>query len=149
MKKEKIKIPCPDCGQLFSRNGLQMHNLKAHVIEKLASAENRIKELEAAALADANGVSGELTEDQRVAVLGDWLGTITKEAWVKIGETAGYFDLPAETQPATPVAQVSDSKVDAPVGLQPQVSLADNQKPKERLVYLATSGAMLRVMEAK
>jgi chaperonin cofactor prefoldin len=104
------------------------------VTQQLNKSKDYVKQLEAE-LSDAKAtpVTKELSETDRLAVLGDWLDGMTKEAWVKIGEENGYFDQKTETD-QVPVAVVGDSAVES--------------EPAVRKVYLPSTGLLLSVKES-
>ncbi len=125
------KVTCPICGKESTRNGLQLHNKMVHggdialVIKRVADLEAELADVKAgktipnplpapaARSEQADPALAVLSDADRLAVLGDWLDGLTKEAWVKIGDEAGFWD-EAPVEPATTAADLGDAGVSAP-----------------------------------
>jgi hypothetical protein len=143
-----VMVKCPQCGKEMKSQGLT-----GHIRMKHENYEERIAQLEAR-LADAGipiparpaaaesppadvpaaPAAASPSEEDRLAVLADWLEGMTKDAWVKIGEEAGYFDDVPE-EPAAVLADASPAPAPA-------------EKPAEKptkFVYLPKSGLIVEV----
>lgn len=150
-----VIVKCPQCGKEMKAQGLAGHLRNKHEQKPL---EDRIAQLEAR-LADAGVAVPQVekpvglpvssaapaapptavspSEEDRLAVLADWLGGMTKDAWVKIGEEAGYFD---EEPAAAVVADVAAVPALAPAPATEQPT----EKPT-KLVYLPKTGLIVKV----
>ncbi len=163
MAIQKIACPEPGCGQMIAPWALPLHKATKHMPAKLEAATAKITQLEVE-LSDvkkagpkeplpAPAENAELSDETRLAILGDWIEGLTKEAWVEIGNQRGFWD-------EKPVAEMSDAKTDEKPAVaekkstdEPAAQLADAIPLKvkvKKVIYLSDIGvAVESVSEAK
>ncbi len=148
----KEKVPCPDCSKPFYPWTLPMHQKLHHMPEKLNAANEEIKQLKAE-LSDVKAAGprpdplpaeqAELSDETRLAVLGNWLDGLTEDAWAKIGQDAGWL----KNEEA--VAEVADAKVDEKPPEAPPTTSDEKPISQVRRVYYPHTGLVFKVLVRK